>query len=48
MVDIIAPTEGAVVFYALIGIALLAFVAVAWFKGKNERRVRDWGEGDWR
>lgn len=48
MVDIIAPTDGAVVFYALIGIALLAFVALAWFKGRNEHRVRDWEEGDWR
>ena len=47
MVDVITPTDGAVVFYALIGIALLAFVAFAWIKGRNDRTVkwvRDWEE----
>lgn len=49
MVDIIAPTDGALVFYALIGIALVGFMVFAWFKGKKEEKrtvkwIRDWEE----
>ena len=49
MVDIIAPTEGAVIFYAVIAIALRGFLVFAWYKGKKEEEravkwVRDWEE----
>lgn len=49
MVDVIAPTDGAVIFYAVIAIALFAFCVFAWCKGKKEEKrtvkwVRDWEE----
>lgn len=49
MVDVIVPTDGEVIFYAVIAIALLAFLVFAWFKGKKEEErtvkwIRDWND----
>ena len=49
MVDVIVPTDGEFVFYALIGLAAVGFMFVAWLKGrKDEKRtvkwIRDWEE----
>ena len=49
MVDVIVPTEGEVIFYAVLVIALLGFCVFAWFKGKKEEKrtvkwIRDWEE----
>lgn len=47
MKDVIVPTEGALVFYALIGIALIGFMVFAWFKGKREEeRTVKWIKED--
>ena len=47
MVDIIAPTEGALVFYALVGLGFLGIIFVAWLKSRKDKFVkwiRDWEE----
>lgn len=49
MVDVIIPTGEEVVFWAVIAIALLAFIVYGWIRGKKEEErtvkwIRDWGE----
>ena len=47
MVDIIAPTDGAFVFYGLIALAFVGILFVSWLmsrKDKTVKWVRDWEE----